>query len=384
VIDRVRWALARRRRRFLASRERGDVLFVSGPGGGARRYRCDHPREALELAGVSARVAYRNAVELAPLAGRYRTVVLYRVPWDEDVGLLLDRAPVRGTTVLADVDDLVFDLDAARYLRALDALPPAERRLHEETIAGIARTLAAVDGVVVSTKPLAAAAAAVNPRVAAVPNVVSAEMVRAGEAAHAGADRRRLTTIAYLSGTPTHDIDFLEAAPAVLDALERFPELRFLAVGHLGLDERFDRFGDRVERLAAVPWQRLPRVLADVDVNLAPLERDNPFTEAKSCLKYLEAAVVGVPTVASPRADFGRVIRDGENGLLADHPDAWQRALRELLESRDLRSRLGEAAREDVLERHTTAANSPAAYEAFAALAVRLGSGSRDTPNSES
>jgi hypothetical protein len=151
MIDRVRWALARRRRRFLAFRERGDVLFVSGPGGGARRYRCDHPREALELEGVLARVAYRYDVELAPLADRYRTVVLYRVPWDEDVARLLDRALARGTTVLADVDDLVFDPDAARYLRALDALRPEERRLHEETIAGIARTLAAVSGVVVST-----------------------------------------------------------------------------------------------------------------------------------------------------------------------------------------------------------------------------------------
>jgi O-antigen biosynthesis protein len=384
VIRRARWALARRWRRVAAARRRGDVLFVSGPGGGARRYRCDHPCEALELAGVSARVAYRYDVELEPLADRYRTVVLYRVPWDEDVARLLDRARVRGTTVLADVDDLVFDPDAARYLRGLDALPLEERRLHEETIAGIARTLAAVDGVVASTEPLAAAAAAVNRRVAFVPNVVSAEMARAGEAARAGGDRPRSPTIAYLSGTPTHDADFLEAAPAVLDALERFPDLRFLVVGYLSLDERFERFGDRVDRRAAVTWQRLPRVLAAVDVNLAPLERDNPFTEAKSCLKYLEAAVVGVPTVASPRADFVRVIRDGENGFLAQHPDAWQRALRELLESRDLCERLGAAAREDVLERHTTAARSPTTYEAFAGLAGHLGAISADTPSSES
>jgi glycosyltransferase involved in cell wall biosynthesis len=382
VIRRVRWALARRRRRFAAARASGDVIFVSGPGRGARRYRCEHPCEALELAGVEADVAYSADVDLASLADRFRTIVLYRVPWDDDVARLLDRA--RGATVLTDVDDLVFDPATTPYLRALDALPPDEQRLHEETIAGIGRTLAAVDGVVVSTEPLAAAAAALNPRVVVVPNVVSAEMVRAGEAARAGADRRRPPTIAYLSGTPTHDIDFLEAAPAVLDALERFAELRFLAVGHLGLDDRFDRFGDRVERLAAVPWQRLPSVLANVDVNLAPLERDNPFTEAKSCLKYLEAAVVGVPTVASPRADFRRVIRDGENGLLADHPEAWQRALRELLESRDLCERLGEAAREDVLERHTTTARSRGAYEAFSSLVGRLGAGSVYPPTRES
>ena len=360
MIRRVLHELGRRRRGLAAARGRADVLFVSGPGGGARRYRCDHPREQHELAGVSARVVYRDDVALAGLAERYGTVVLYRVPWDDDVARLVEHRD--GTTVLADVDDLVFEPAQTHLLRALAGLPAAERRLHEELIAGIGRTLAGVDGVVVSTEPLAAAAAAVNPRVAVVPNTVGAEMVRAGETAGAGAHP---LTLAYLSGTPTHDDDFLEAAPAVLAALDRFPELRLLAVGPLTLDERFDRLGDRVERIPAVPWQRLPDVLARVDVNLAPLERDNPFTEAKSCLKYLEAALVGVPTVASPRADFARVIRHGENGLLAEGDEAWAAALGELLESPERRAEVGAAARRDVLERHTTAATATTAVAAY-------------------
>ena len=348
------------------------MLFVCGPGGDARRYRCDHQREQLELAGLHAHVAYRDHLELASLADRFRTVVLFRVPYDDDVARLIARATERGASVLADVDDLVFEPAATHYLRALDVLEPAERRIHEEAIAGIRRTLEAVAGITVSTEPLASAAAAVNSRVAVVPNAVSAAMVRMGDAAGARVNRHRPPTLGYLSGTPTHDVDFREAAPAIEWALERFPDLRFLAVGYIELDERLDRFGTRVERIPAVPWQRLPDVLARVDVNLAPLEPGNPFTEGKSCIKYLEAALVGVPTIASPRADFRRAIAHGETGLLADDADGWREALAALVESSELRAQLGAAARRDVIRRHTTAARASAASEAFASLVDSL------------
>jgi glycosyltransferase involved in cell wall biosynthesis len=294
--------------------------------------------------------------------------VLYRVPWDERVeGLLTAR---EGTRVVADVDDLVFDPRRAGAIRVLSDLPPDERRRFEETIDGLRRTLAAADGVVVSTDPLRAEAGTLNDRVAVAYNTVSAEMVEAGARAHA-ARRRRLergagdVVAAYLSGTPTHDRDFLEAADAIVWALERYPRLRFVAAGFLSLDSRFDAFGERVVRAPYRAWARLPELLASVDVNLAPLERDNPFTDAKSCLKYLEAAVVGVPTIASARSDFRRAIAHGVNGLLADDPAAWRDALAALVEEPELRVRLGKEARGDVLGRHTTRARAEEAAAAF-------------------
>ena len=80
-------------------------------------------------------------------------------------------------------------------------------------------------------------------------------------------------------------------------------------------------------------------VLAGVDVSLAPLRRDR-FSDAKSEVKYLEAAAVGVPTIASASPAFEVAIRPGENGLLAATRAEWDAALRALVRDGGLRRRL--------------------------------------------
>jgi glycosyltransferase involved in cell wall biosynthesis len=352
---------------MIARMSRKDVLFVSGPGRESSRYRCDHQSEQLELAGISADIACFADLDARSAVDRYDCFVLYRLPWRRAVARFVAGARDRGARILADADDLVFDRDRTDLIAAVTRLPRRERRAYESAIERFGQTLAEVDGVVVSTDPLRREAERTNPSVTVAYNAVSEEMVALADQALAEREPRprRGTTVAYLSGTPTHDRDFLEAADAVLWALDRYEDVQFIAGGFLSLDDRFDRFTDRVVRAEYRPWRELPELLAQIDLSLAPLERDNAFTAAKSCVKYLEAGLLGVPTVASARPDFRRVIEHGTNGFLAEDPDEWREALAALVESAELRARVGAAARDDVLERHTTRARASTARAAF-------------------
>jgi hypothetical protein len=109
--------------------------------------------------------------------------------------------------------------------------------------------------------------------------------------------------------------------------------------------------GDRVRRLPFLPWVELPEVLRDLDLNLAPLEPGSRFNDAKSAIKWLEAALVGTPTIASPSAPFVEAIHEGRTGWLADTPEQWVGALDRALGDAHDRRAVGEQARRAALMR---------------------------------
>jgi hypothetical protein len=111
-------------------------------------------------------------------------------------------------------------------------------------------------------------------------------------------------------------------------------------------------FANQIEWRQLVPLHLLPNELARFDINLAPLRVGNPFCEAKSELKYFEAALAGACTIASPTGPFSRAIQHGITGFFASNPAEWTAILTTLLNDAELRRRVGVAALNDVLWRH--------------------------------
>ena len=102
---------------------------------------------------------------------------------------------------------------------------------------------------------------------------------------------------------------------------------------------------DRLQFFPYVPWRELPGLLMQADINLAPLERQNVFTDCKSEVKYLEAGLLGIPTVASPIGGFAKAITNGQTGFLCDSRSEWEAVLSALIEQPALRESAGEMAR---------------------------------------
>ncbi|MBU6408567.1 MAG: glycosyltransferase family 4 protein, partial [Alphaproteobacteria bacterium] len=149
----------------------------------------------------------------------------------------------------------------------------------------------------------------------------------------------------------THERDFAEAEPALLRLMQERHDWELLIVGFLELGEAWGPYQHRVRRQGFMPYLEMLRVLADCDINIAPLELGDMFCEAKSELKYFEAALVETPTVASPTEPFAAAIEHGVTGFLGADSDQWYDALRRLLQDEALRGEIGRNARYAALER---------------------------------
>lgn len=99
-----------------------------------------------------------------------------------------------------------------------------------------------------------------------------------------------------------------------------------------------------------------PHEVKKLQVGIAPLN-DTRFNAAKSWLKMLEFAALGVACVGSPRAEYTRIHNMGV-GLLANNPREWYRHVRRLLEDEPLRTELTERGRQVVRERLTIEDNA--------------------------
>ena len=335
------------------SRELGARVRVLYRGeGDAYRYRCLHLKEQLTLLGLSCHVQEFRPGEGLRIVS-CDLLVMHRMPLDRFLRREVRRLQQSGTVVLFDTDDLVFDVGEALSFSKLIGDPWLKRALYEEDLKGMSLMLQAADGAIVATEALAAHARQWGKRAWVHRNAFSLEMLSAAEAAFRGRRHRgKSVVIGYAAGTPTHERDFAVVEPILREILERHENTEVRLIGNVTGSEAWGGASRRVSRVPFTSWQQLPSVLADLDVNLAPVELGRPFCEAKSEIKYVEAALVRVATVASSTGAFSYAIRDGHNGFIAKTQAEWRDALERLVVDPDLRTRVGRNAYDDVVRRY--------------------------------
>ncbi len=327
----------------------GPVLFLAGCDGAPFRYRVTHLRDALARRAVASRALWWSDPDVPAAIAGARLVVVYRVPMSPWLDACLAYARSLGRPLVFSCDDLIFEHEATPH-DALAMLSAAERAWWLAATERYAASVRACDAFLGATEPLAAAAARLGRPGFVVRNglgVRELALVERLAKTRPPAPPGKPVVLAYMSGTRMHELDFATIAAPLARVLAARPNVRLRLGGHLRTHPSLVPFADRIERHAFLPWHEAYAMLASADVQLAPLRRD-PFSEAKSEVKYLEAAALGLPTVASPTDAFRRAIRSGENGLLAATAETWESSLLALVDDPSLRRRLGNRARDDV------------------------------------
>lgn len=105
------------------------------------------------------------------------------------------------------------------------------------------------------------------------------------------------------------------------------------------------------------------RIGDTMDVGLIPLSL-TAFNTAKSRLKGIESMAVGAAWVASPRAEYRKLLKESGCGFLADSPKDWYRIVKNLMDDDSLRREQVEAGRQ-YMQGQTYEANAWRQWEAW-------------------
>ena len=146
----------------------------------------------------------------------------------------------------------------------------------------------------------------------------------------------------YPGAVGTHYDDVLQLGFSVASLMREGHQ--FMTIGEsLDLVERLGLPRQADLSLGPVDLLHWPNELTRLGVALAPLA-DTQFNAAKSWLKPLECAAVGVPCVMSPRIEYQRIHSLGI-GVLAKNPTEFHKKTRRLLVDADWRDELSERGR---------------------------------------
>lgn len=262
-------------------------------------------------------------------------------------------AQKRGIAVVVELDD---------DFHAMEALNRQAMQLQPQHIKYLGDCCKAADMVTCST-PALVQRYAPHGRGVTIPNFVSSAWL--GINLDPRAPRFERPVVGWTGTVVNHHGDLRATHGGVAMATrEHEATLRVVGRGDLENDPNYGN-GAAVAELGGdvevVPWQDFdayPHKVAEFDVGIAPLA-DTAFNRAKSWLKPLEMAALGVPCVMSPTDEYRWLNSAYGIGVLAGYRSReWKREVGKLLADDSYRADLAVHGREQVREHLTMDTNA--------------------------
>lgn len=342
-----------------------DILFINGctlphP----QRYRVDHQVEQLHFNGYSCDTVYYEDLKIDSLR-YYRTFVFFRCPSTPLIEAFISKAKYFNKTVIFDIDDLVIDYEYVKQIKHLETLSEKEMEMYMDGVNRTKKTLMLCDYAITTTARLANELRPFVKDVFINRNVASERMVELSLAASKTKEQlpgNNRIVLGYFSGSITHNEDFDLILPAIKKIFSAHKNVFLKIVGFLDLPDELIGYKDRIIVEKFTDWTKLPELIASVDINLAPLV-STVFNEAKSENKWMEAALVKVPTIASNVGAFKEVVINGLTGVLCDGLSEWENQLVKLITDDEYRLGIGNNAHKEVIQKWVTSKTGYELYE---------------------
>ena len=310
------------------------------------RYRVLNKAEQLRKHGFAVKVVNLSDFQLS-MAQNASHIIIYRSPISPELLRLCHLAKEYGKPVFFDIDDLVFDTVYTDQLSYTQGLNSVEKGNYDAGVRNYGYMLENCDGAITSTNQLQEELYKYQSKVLLNRNLASDDLIAiSSQYIKDYSQTSDIVKIGYFSGSISHNENFELIKPAIKQLLTKYSNVQLHIVGILDIPQDMKPFENQIVTHDYVDWDKLPALISEVDINLAPLV-DSIFNRAKS-----EIALVKVPTVASEIGAFSDAIVDGETGLLATDEE-WFDKLEALVLSPELRQKIADAAYRAVLENCT-------------------------------
>lgn len=337
------------------------VLYIAEDYSFTTRYRLQHLKDELLFQGVKGELTITATLPKNVDWDTVASVVVYRCKKQDRLEQFLAEAKRHGVTLIYDMDDYIFDYPA---ISDLPFLQDEEYKDFESYSNSLRGCMELCDKYIVSTNHMKQAVEMTFPGkpVFINRNMASTQMLILSAKAKLNKRMDERFVLGYYSGSHTHNRDFELISEVLLGFLKKHKNAYLQLVGCLVLPKEFAQVEDQIIRYDFMDWKKLPETMAELDVNLMPLE-DSFFHRCKSENKWMEAALVGVPTIGSFNEELEGATKNHENVILCKDVSEWQEELEKLYENAAYRQAIGEAAYQYALANKTTLCKNPALKE---------------------
>lgn len=332
----------------------GDILFIASGVGDSAQYRTENVAEELNLHNFHASVTISDNPNLLKLVDQFKIFIFHKTIYTSRIAEVIKKIKQQQKEIIFDTDDLNFD---PKYTKQIAYLKNAGKTEQAQLTKGLGREFLDdnyIKTITTTTKYLARILEEKNKKVFVVTNkICNAELDLVNNILkNTKKTKANFVYLGYFSGTASHNKDFATITDALMTVMQKYENTKLILAGPLEQNNSLDKFKDRIIILPLVPRGEHYKNIWKVDINLVPLE-DNSFCQAKSELKFFEAGILGIPTVAVYNETFVGAIEDGVTGFLAKNKLDWTEKIGQLVADNNLRKTMGEKAREKTLKDYT-------------------------------